>query len=151
MNCVEKEEMDKLIGLKQLGQTLLQKSEEIESIANETLGSLKQHILKGLSFKQIKSFIIDYIEKSTYSARIFEISIHALFQALQELKVLHGFLKPLSQMRSANKKHGNIGDIEVTTTEKSLSIIEAWDAKYGKTYFRDELEELRDKIPLPLK
>ncbi len=37
-------------------------------------------------------------------------------------------------MRSANKKHGNIGDLEVL--EKS-NIIEAWDAKYGKAYLRD--------------
>ena len=52
-------------------------------------------------------------------------------------------LKPLSQMRSANKKHGNIADIEL---EDNGQIAEAWDAKYGKTYLRDELEELADKL-----
>jgi hypothetical protein len=36
-------------------------------------------------------------------------------------------LKPLSQMRSANKKHGNIGDIEIL---EARQIIESWDAKY---------------------
>ena len=35
-------------------------------------------------------------------------------------------LKPLSQMRSANKKHGNIGDIELL---EDRQIVEAWDAK----------------------
>lgn len=49
----------------------------------------------------------------------------------------------MSQMRSANKKHGNIGDVELL---ENGEIIEAWDAKYGKTYLRDELEELSDKL-----
>ncbi|MBK6385096.1 MAG: hypothetical protein IPF69_16940 [Chitinophagaceae bacterium] len=57
-----------------------------------------------------------------------------------------GFSKPLSQIRSANKKHGNIGDIELTATQGNMDIIESWDAKYGKTYLRDELEELNDKL-----
>ena len=46
-------------------------------------------------------------------------------------------------MRSANKKHGNVGDIELT---EGGVIFESWDAKYGKPYLRDELEELRDKL-----
>lgn len=52
-------------------------------------------------------------------------------------------LVPLSQMRSANKKYGNIADIEVRQDDV---IVEAWDAKYGKVYLRDELEELADKL-----
>lgn len=52
-------------------------------------------------------------------------------------------LKALSQMRSANKKHGNVGDVELLLDGE---IIGAWDAKYGKTYLRDELEELDDKL-----
>ncbi len=46
-------------------------------------------------------------------------------------------------MRNANKKHGNIGDIELKTDG---IISESWDAKYGKPYLREELEELREKI-----
>ena len=49
----------------------------------------------------------------------------------------------MTQMRSANKKHGNVGDIELT---EGTVIVESWDAKYGKPYLRDELEELRDKL-----
>lgn len=41
------------------------------------------------------------------------------------------------------QKHGNVGDIELT---EDNVIFEAWDAKYGKPYLRDELEELRDKL-----
>ena len=46
-------------------------------------------------------------------------------------------------MRNANKKHGNIGDIELF---EGKNIVEAWDAKFGKSYFRDEIEELAEKI-----
>jgi len=49
-------------------------------------------------------------------------------------------------MRSANKKHGNIGDIELLERPNTMIIVEAWDAKYGKSYLRDELEELKDKL-----
>ena len=65
-------------------------------------------------------------------------------QAMQESMLLGDLdLVPMSQMRSANKKHGNIGDVEL---REGRVIVEAWDAKYGKPYLRDELEELRDKI-----
>ena len=46
-------------------------------------------------------------------------------------------------MRSANKKHGNIGDIEFL---EGPEIVESWDAKFGKAYLRDELEELNEKL-----
>jgi hypothetical protein len=48
-------------------------------------------------------------------------------------------------MRSANKKHGNIGDIELLNGK---IIIESWDAKYNKSYLRDELDEICDKIQI---
>ena len=47
-------------------------------------------------------------------------------------------------MRSANKKHGNIGDIELL---EDGEIVESWDAKYGKSYLREEIEEAVEKIP----
>jgi len=95
-------------------------------------------------FVEIKALIEKFFNSTDYSARAFEVAMHGLFQAMDE----YGFLGdldvvPLSQMRSANKKHGNIGDIELT--ERNI-IVESWDAKYGKPYLRDELEELRDKL-----
>lgn len=71
--------------------------------------------------------------------------MHALLQPAVESGALGDvMLKPLSQMRSANKKHGNIGDIELL---EGRDIIEAWDAKYGKSYLREEIEEAAEKIP----
>jgi hypothetical protein len=49
-------------------------------------------------------------------------------------------------MRTANKKHRNIGDIEIVVNQLNDRVIEAYDAKYGKPYLRDELEELNDKL-----
>ena len=88
------------------------------------------------------------MDSSTYAARLFEIAMHSLFQVLEDHRAFDdGFLKKLSQMRSANKKHGNIGDIEITTGKRdSLHIVESWDAKYGKPYLRDEIEELHEKL-----
>lgn len=96
------------------------------------------------SFEDIKNFIISFYNETHYSARAFEISIHALYQAMDELNLLEGRkLIAISQMRSANKKHGNVGDIELM---EDGMIVTAWDAKYGKPYLREELDELREKL-----
>jgi hypothetical protein len=82
---------------------------------------------------------------SDYAARLLEISMHALLQPAVECGALGDVsLNPLSQMRSANKKHGNIGDIELL---EGRDIVESWDAKYGKSYLREEIEEAAEKIP----
>jgi len=69
--------------------------------------------------------------------------MHALVNTLVEGGELGSLeLLPLSQMRSANKKHGNIGDVELT---EEGDIVESWDAKYGKAYLREEIEEAYEK------
>ena len=78
--------------------------------------------------------------------RLLEVAMHALLQVLEDIDVFEGVLKPLGQMRQANKKHGNIGDVEITTTIGSQKILEAWDAKYGKSHLYDELAELTEKL-----
>lgn len=114
-----------------------------ESVIKEVDGWLGQ---TDLSLDAAISWVEGVVRASEYSARVFEISIHSFFQALEELRKLPSPLKPLSQMRSANKKHGNVGDIELLHRTRSSAIVEAWDAKFGKPYLRDELEELGDKL-----
>lgn len=145
-DAVETGKLDAVNALKQLLIFLNNKSEAFIELTNKTIEALKAFLKKKPSFKDCFSTITKFIESSTYSARMFEVAMHSLFQVLEEEKCLSGFLKPLSQMRSANKKHGNIGDIELTATMGNMDIIESWDAKYGKTYLRDELEELNDKL-----
>lgn len=145
-DAVEMGKLDSLNALKQLLVFLNNKSEAFLKLANEVISKLVSFLGKNPSFEECYSIIVKFIENSTYSARIFEVTLHALFQVLESERYLDGFLKPLSQMRSANKKHGNIGDIEVTLTQGSMDIVESWDAKFGKAYLRDELEELNDKL-----
>ena len=57
-------------------------------------------------------------------------------------------LLPLGQMRSPDKKSGDIGDIKLSILleDGSKPIIEAWDAKYGKGSLTQEIEELAEKL-----
>jgi hypothetical protein len=143
---VERGELDSLNALKQLLIFLNYKSEAFQELIKKADNAIALFLSRRPSFNDCLDIIANFIDDSTYSARVFEVAIHALFQVLEGEKCLDGFLKPLSQMRSANKKHGNIGDIEITQSEGNMDIIEAWDAKFGKTYLRDELEELNDKL-----
>ena len=146
VDWIEEKEMPSESALKQLIIFLNSRSEDFQKRVNDTLQSVRKYIDSKPSFQQVFELVKEFVDASTYSARIFEIAIHSLFQVFEKSKVLEGYLKPISQMRSANKKHGNIGDIEVSATKDNLDILEAWDAKYGKTYLRDELEEINEKL-----
>jgi hypothetical protein len=145
-DLAEGESFDSKVALKYLITQLINKSADFNAKAEALIILKAEYISQNKSFQDTFKTIVDYINSSTYSARIFEISIHSLFQAIDSKKCFPGYLVPLSQMRSANKKHGNIGDIELSYSKGGSDIIESWDAKYGKTYLRDELEELNDKL-----
>jgi hypothetical protein len=122
---------------------LLNRAEQFTRTANTLLMVVRQFMAKADEGAILK-VITDHIQQSDYAARVMEIAMHSLMQGLAELRALDGGdLVPLSQMRSANKKHGNVGDVEISHAGQ---IIEAWDAKFGKNYLRDELEELAEKL-----
>ncbi len=98
-----------------------------------------------LSFDEVRAGLSEFIDHTTYSARALEVVMHGLMQALQELNSLEDYqVSPLCQMRTANKKAGSIGDIEIKNLDGD--VVEAWDAKYGKPYLWDELAELGEKL-----
>lgn len=142
VDAIESKDIDALEALKYLISRLRNNSEAFISIAN-TAHKLALQVVKSKNFEEIENIIFTLVETSNYKARIFEVAIHSLFEALAENKYLTGSLASMTQMRSANKKHGNVGDIEVYDQK---TLIESWDAKYGKEYLRDELEELEDKL-----
>ncbi len=146
VDLLEQGEMDAESALRHLLALLLNKSDRFQKSAANTVTQIKSVIASQPPAESIIEFMDNFIDASDYSARLLEIAMHSLFQAKAEWNLLDGDLKPLSQMRSANKKHGNIGDVEVTVHGSSFEIIEAWDAKYGKPYLRDELEELNEKL-----
>jgi len=140
--------LDPTAALKQLIVMLFNRSDTFKKDCVLAIEAVKSVAKKIDSLARATKFIRTFVDSSTYAARLFEIAMHSLFQVLEDHGSFDGgFLKKLSQMRSANKKHGNIGDIEISVgTSDSLHILESWDAKYGKPYLRDEIEELHEKL-----
>ncbi len=134
-----------LNGLAYLISRLINKSNELERLADASILKAEK-ISKSSAADEITSILKGFVEEDSYSARLFEVMIHAAFQVLDEEGLIDGSLKPLSQMRSANKKHGNVGDVEVEARAGSRLIIESWDAKFGKSHLREEIEELYEKL-----
>lgn len=120
---------------------LINKSNRFQRLVQEANGCLQN--LPCVSLNEVQDLLVRFFTRTRYSARAFEVVIHAFMQAYVECRFTEYTLVPLSQMRSANKKHGNVGDIELMEGHR---IIEAWDAKYGKTYLYEELGELEEKL-----
>ncbi len=143
---LENERIDVDATLLYVLQLLWQLSEAFSNLVQKTLNSLDAWIDKNepLSINIVIMLIKEHIEESEARARLLEVAMHTLLQALDELGVdLGGKLKPLMPMRTANKKHGNIGDVEVLSGDLH---VEAWDAKYEQPYLSDALDELVEKI-----
>ncbi len=143
---IEEGLLDCNIGLKYIISLLSNRSDEFKKMAEEALVLTDKYLKNVDDVDEIFNFINSHIIESSYSARVFEIALHSLIQVVQEIGYLDGHLLPLCQMRTANKKHRNIGDIEIVVNELNNRVVEAYDAKYGKPYLRDELEELNDKL-----
>jgi len=127
--------------------TLLRnRSEKFTKESNELLVLTDSKLNHFTSLNLCSDFIANFIDKSGYSARVFEIALHSLFQVLDEDLAFDGHLQPLGQMRTPNKKKGNIGDIEVSEDKAGTSVLESWDAKFGKQYLREEIEEVAEKV-----
>jgi hypothetical protein len=146
VDAVESGELEPKHALTYCIQRLYSKTEQFKLLTEECTKLLANKTDKFKTLKQTYDFISKWVDSSDYSARIFEIAIHSAFHFPYEAGLIEGELKPLSQMRSANKKHKNIGDIEIVSPSNDRVVFEAWDAKYGKPYLRDELEELADKL-----
>lgn len=142
VDIIENGMMPPDLGLSYLLALLQNRSETFKNRANMACSLTKKY--EGQPFSKIKDLIVSFFNTTDYSARAFEVVMHGFYQAMNDMHLLgNTTLVPISQMRSANKKHGNVGDIELTENNE---IYKSWDAKYGKPYLRDELEELRDKL-----
>lgn len=148
VELLENGELPALDSLKYLLMLLSNRSDKFIELTESTLEKASLYVQTNPSLKDVSEFILDFVKHSSYSARVFEVALHSLIQVIDELGILEGQLKPLTQMRSANKKHGNLGDVEIVSPLNSYSIFESWDAKYGKPYLRDELDELEEKLEI---
>jgi hypothetical protein len=146
VNTIEKCPELALPALKMILTFFKNRSDQFKEKTNEAMKKLDVYLSKNLSKNIILEKLFSFPSISSYSARLFEILIHSFYYVVSIEFDTELFLKPLSQMRSANKKHGNIGDIELLERPNTMLIVEAWDVKFGKQYLRDELEELKDKL-----
>tara|TARA_B110001469_G_C9620795_1_gene309380 strand:+ start:445 stop:1776 length:1332 start_codon:yes stop_codon:yes gene_type:complete len=144
VESVETGNSNPIIALKYLISLLLNKASDFDDACNALLDEKNKYLTRNKTGREVMMVITNHIEKSNYAARLMEVAMHSLMQAVISTGVfVNHELKPLSQMRSANKKHGNIGDIELLENNE---IIESWDAKYGKNYLRDEIDEISEKL-----
>lgn len=140
VDFLENGKLDYKAALAYMISLLINKSNHFKLIADEAI--VKAGHYKG-TLSSVQSLLVSFFNSTRYSARAFEVVIHGFMQAYTQNGYTDLELAELSQMRSANKKHGNVGDIELRAGSR---IEEAWDAKYGKTYLYDELLELKDKL-----
>ena len=134
---------DPLLALSFLMSALRNRSRNFEKLADEAIALAGEKASANL--EEVLALVTAFVSRTEYSARAFEVVMHTLVQALADVGApLNGQLAPLSQMRSANKKAGNIGDIELLSADGG--IVESWDAKFGKPYLWDELVELGEKL-----
>lgn len=145
VDAIEDRSLDPTASLKFFVGLLVNRASDFDELTETCLKNVAAFGEKK-SEPEIFDFLVRYVQSQEYGARVFEILIHSFFQTLCDWKLAAGTLKPLSQMRSANKKHGNIGDVELLLRHKSPVIIEAWDAKYGKPDLGEEIEEIAEKL-----
>jgi hypothetical protein len=125
---------------------LQSRANNFQNVVSDTEKSVTVWVDSIPDMSQTESLIERFLQEAPNSARLLEICIHSMIFTLGEDYLCNLKLKPMAQMRSANKKAGNIGDIELVTNEDPELIIEAWDAKYGLHQYIDELDFLREKL-----
>lgn len=143
---IEAKEIDPEASLKYLLALLRNRSERFRQIARQAIDKTYEFLTRHPDYTTILQLILMHVNSSSYSARLLEVCMHAFLQVLEDQAKLPGRLLPLCQMRTANKKHRNVADIEIVSNDDPDSVLEAWDAKYGKPYLRDELDELWEKL-----
>jgi hypothetical protein len=122
------------------------RSSKFDEIVIETQKSLLVWSKSKPSMKSTESLVEKFLVNAPNAARLLEICIHSFIYTLGDNYSNDLHLKPMTQMRSANKKAKNIGDIELSEDESGNLIVESWDAKFGTHYYLDELDFLLEKL-----
>lgn len=125
---------------------LANRSNEFLKAAKTTLQSVDDYFRrKNRTFDDVLQAILAHIRGSMNPARPLEVALHSLLQALYwNVSGAPYTLRPLSQMRAANVKLGNVGDVELL--DANGRPVEAWDSKMGFRSLAVELQEIDDKL-----
>lgn len=119
---------------------------EAAEIHERALNAAENVVAQTPTADEVQDLIWRHVQTSQHSARIYEVMLHSLYQVLDEKNALDGRLKHLPQMRTANKKHGNVGDLEIVDVDDEFHIHEAWDAKYERGDLEQDIRGLRGKL-----
>jgi len=123
---VESRQLEPFSALKYVLACLFNRTQEFSKSVETTLKALEQLLATpSLSPSQLPPIIKQHISGSTYSARLLEIAVHSFLQVLDERGYLEGKLVPLCQMRTANKKHRNIADVEIVSPTNEKVVLES--------------------------
>jgi hypothetical protein len=122
------------------------RSNNFDEVVIATEKILQKWVKTKPKMNQAESLIENFLDGSPNAARLLEVCIHSMLFTLGDKYLSDLYLKPMTQMRSANKKAKNIGDIELSEDSAGGQIIESWDAKYGTHYYLDELDFLIEKL-----
>jgi len=151
VDLLESREINPLETVRTLLGMLWNQSDEFSKLKVEALETFEVAKATFGDIDDVRRFFQSFFKRAPSSARLFELALHSFYQVFHDRGILSPYeLKPLSQMRSANKKHGNVGDIEVVTGSTDhaggIQVRVAWDAKFGKLELDREVLELRDKL-----
>ena len=122
------------------------RSTKFDEIVVQTQKSVQTWAKNKPNMKSTESLVEKFLMNAPNAARLLEVCIHSFIYTLGDNYANDLYLKPMTQMRSANKKAKNIGDIELSEDRNGNLIIESWDAKFGTHYYLDELDFLLEKL-----
>lgn len=125
---------------------LSNRSKAFETSVKETMRAVRAYLGTNRTFSEIATLIDEHVRDSRNAARPLEIAIHSLYQAIYWKRpgaMLE--LRPLAQMRSANVKAGNVGDVELVRAVDRAPVV-AWDAKFGIVDLSEQIGELGGKL-----
>lgn len=125
---------------------LINRGEDAEDRNQELLEQVEQYTATDPSIEDVYRLIRNHLRTSQHTSRLLEVALHSLFQVKDEEDRLDYALKPLTQLRSADKKHGNVGDVELVSSNEEFHIYKAYDAKYGEVDITGSLRDLEDKL-----
>lgn len=104
---------------------LRNRSESFKKLLEKAFIITQKFLKTTRSLEDVFQVVVRHVNESPYSARLLEVSMHAFLQVLEDRKLLSGYLLPLCQMRTANKKHRNVADIEIVSQDDPAVVLEA--------------------------
>lgn len=143
---VEHGQTDPELLLQYLLHCLIKRRELVQQLSEEVVSQVHAIDSEVVDTETAVNTITDHLANAPHDARLHEVALHSLYQELVAHNLRDAALKDLTQLRSADKKHGNIADIELVDPADDYTIYQAWDMKVGKDDLTESLNEMDEKL-----